>query len=81
MTDEQQLWLFAIAALNGVGDPTLGEWRERGKIAVHLRRRLTPMEWGGRPWGMDYRDTPEGVRRLALVMRWLPAGYRETRAT
>jgi hypothetical protein len=58
-------WTRAARALSGVGDPQLGEWRETGNIAVHLRRRVTADEWAGRPWGMDLRHTPEGQKRLA----------------
>lgn len=34
----------AHAALDGVGDPTAGQWEERGDVAWHLRRRLTATE-------------------------------------
>jgi hypothetical protein len=30
--------------LAGVGDASLGEWRETGQKAVHIRRRLTARE-------------------------------------
>lgn len=63
--------------LRGVGDAALGEWKKNGGVAFHLRRRLTEAEWGGKPWGMDYRGTPEGARRLEAVSAYLPRGYRE----
>lgn len=71
MTQAQQqeaAWAFAEHALRDVGDAALGEWREIGARAVHLRRRLTNHEWLG-PWGMDLRETPEGLTRLAAVSR------------
>lgn len=64
-------------ALLGVGDATLGEWTEDGEVAVHYRRRLTAEEWGDRPWGIDYRGTEEGARRLAAVAHRLPPGWSE----
>jgi hypothetical protein len=66
------MWNEAERALDGVGDASLGEWRETGDVAVHLRRRLTPIEWGDKPWGMDYRATFEGKKRLDRIVRYLP---------
>jgi hypothetical protein len=77
MVNRALLWKIAHVALWGVGDTIAGEWREEGKTAVHLRRRLTKAEWGDRPWGMDYRGTPEGHARLAANQAWLPVGYQE----
>ena len=57
-------WTRAARALSGVGDPRLGEWKETGTVACHLRRRVTADAWGARPWGMDLRHTPEGQQRL-----------------
>jgi hypothetical protein len=71
-----EAWAAAARALAGVGDAALGEWRETGHEAFHLRRRLAPTEWTG-PWGMDYRGTPEGERRVEACRAWLPAGFRE----
>jgi hypothetical protein len=71
------MWETAERALSGVGDAALGEWRERGKTAVHLRRRLSVREWGDRPWGMDYRGTTEVEAMLAECRQWLPPGYTE----
>lgn len=39
-------WAMAEKALEGVGDASLGEWRQRGESAVHLRRRLSADEQG-----------------------------------
>lgn len=60
-------------ALQSVGSAALGEWTELGDVAVHLRRRLTPDEWGPRPWGMDLRRTEQGRARLAAA--GLPRGF------
>jgi hypothetical protein len=38
-------WAMAERALHGVGDATLGEWRESGNGGVvHIRRRLSDAE-------------------------------------
>jgi len=71
------MWERAARALYRMGDATLGEWRDCGREAVHLRRRLTAAEWGDKPWGMDYRNTPEQVTRMAPVRHLLPLGYTE----
>lgn len=71
------MWALAERVLDGVGDGALGEWRERVCVAVHLKRRLRPEEWGDRPWGMDYRGTPAGDVMLAECRTWLPPGYTE----
>lgn len=65
------MWHEAEHALDGVGD-SAHEWRENGDRAIHLRRRLTVEEWGERPWGMDYRKTWEGRKRLDAVLKYLP---------
>lgn len=57
----------ARRALRGVGSEPAGEWVEHGDVAVHLRRRCTVDEWGGRPWGMDLRHTDEGRARLVAA--------------
>lgn len=62
-------------ALAGVGDAALGEWNARERCSLHLKRCLTDEEWGDRPWGMDYRKTPEGERRLHLIGATLPAEW------
>ena len=63
-------------ALAGVGDPALGEWTEHLERSIHIKRRLTAEEWGGKPWGMDYRRTPEGLARIEAIARTLPAEWR-----
>jgi hypothetical protein len=70
---------MAEQALKGVGDATLGEWREMGDIAVHLRRRLTAKEQAvaGIDAVVDVRGTPEGATRIACMRPYLPASMAE----
>lgn len=73
--DEATAWAMAERALQGVGDTSLGEWRERGK-AVHLRRRLSRREAYRVNRVRDIRDTGEERTRLAALFRdapWLRA--------
>lgn len=72
-----EMWRAAGIALLGVGSIVLGEWHEKTPRALHIKRRLTPEEWGDRPWGMDYRSTPEGQARLVNISRFLPEGLYE----
>ena len=72
--------LFDIAEdqLDGVGDAALGEWREVGDIAVHLRRRLT---WDEAAYAqiasvVDVRGTDEYTRRIARMRPFLPPPMR-----
>lgn len=58
--------------LNGVGDPSLGEWEEAGKRGVyHVRRRLSAAEQAefGIPVVRDVRGTPEYEERLVGLLR------------
>ena len=71
------MWRIAEEALADVGDATLGEFREKFPRSLHLRRRLTPAEWGDKPWGMDYRGTPDGWERLAYVCTLIPSTLHE----
>lgn len=67
-------WAMAERALLGVGDARLGEWRETGACAVHLRRRLTDAERqavGGLAV-RDIRGLPEERRRLRRLLRDAP---------
>ncbi len=48
-------WALAERALTGVGDKTLGEWREVGEKAVHIRRRMSDEE-RTLAGGLDVRD-------------------------
>jgi hypothetical protein len=64
---------FAVAeqCLHGVGDAGLGEWREVGDVAVHLRRRLAPREQIGVGDVCDLRRSNEGRRRLFRAKQWM----------
>ena len=68
---------YAMQALDGVGDASLGEWGEEGDIAYHVRRRLTLDEQERVGEVVDVRGTPEAQRRLDAVRPWLPLGYSE----
>lgn len=57
----------ALAELDGLGDPGLGEWREWSGAAFHLRRRLSPDEERRVGPAVDVRHTPEAVRRAAAL--------------
>jgi hypothetical protein len=67
-------WAMADRALAGVGDPALGEWREVGVRAVHLRRRLSAAEraLAGGLGVRDVRGTPEERERLRRLLRDAP---------
>jgi hypothetical protein len=67
-----QLFAEAEAALSGVGDAALGEWREVGDKAVHIRRRLTPEEAVSVGPVVDLRGTREAASRLWRAQQWLP---------
>lgn len=68
------MWAMAERALRGVGDPALGEWREHGRAAMHIRRRLTAAERkaAGNLQVRDIRGTSEESRRLARLLREVP---------
>jgi hypothetical protein len=68
------LFDLAFLALVGVGDATLGEWRETGEIAVHVRRRLTPAEqrYAGIREVVDVRGTEEFSRRILRMRPYVP---------
>lgn len=57
----------ALAALEGVGDSSLGEWYEEGNKAYHIRRRLTAEESELVGPVIDIRGTPEVNERLQSV--------------
>jgi hypothetical protein len=63
----------AFAALYGVGDRALGEWRERGSGAIaHVRRRLSASEAALVNPLRDIRGTPEQAQRIAALLRDAP---------
>jgi hypothetical protein len=74
------LWALAEGVLRGVGDPALGEWRDVGDIAIHLRRRLTPAEMraGAIAAVVDIRGTPEHGARIDRIRPYLPPALRAT---
>lgn len=53
--------------LAGVGDATLGEWREWSGKAFHLRRRMSEREQPTVGPVMDIRRTPEALKRAAVL--------------
>lgn len=57
----------AEAALAGLGDPPLGEWRDWSGSAFHLRRRLTPGEQSYVGEVRDVRGTPEARTRVGAL--------------
>jgi hypothetical protein len=67
-------WQFALAALRGVGDAQLGEWREVGDRAVHVRRRLTDDEraLAGGLKVRDIRGTGEEALRFETLIAEAP---------
>jgi len=54
-----------------VGDAALGEWREMGDQAFHVRRRLASAEECQTGPVADIRRTPEARLRAAMVGRML----------
>jgi hypothetical protein len=69
------LFAIALAALRGVGDPTLGEWREVGTRACHVRRRLSGVEAARVGPVRDLRGDRESLTRLWRALQWLPAPF------
>lgn len=62
-------------ALAGVGDASLGEWREHNGRFFHLRRRLSEAEQRQVGPALDIRRTPEALRRglsLGSMLRYAP---------
>jgi len=73
----EALGRLARKELEGVGDPSAGEWEEWTGKAFHLRRRLTADEARTTGPVVDVRGTPEEAARLAPVAHFLPAWYSE----
>lgn len=67
-----RLFQLAREQLWGVGDAALGEWREIGEAAVHVRRRMSDREAAIVGPVVDIRGTPEARERCARVQRYLP---------
>lgn len=72
------LWEIAERELRSVGDAALGEWREVGDRAVHLRRRLTAAEMkvGAIAAVCDVRGSVEYVQRIERMWPFLPPAMR-----
>ena len=62
---------MALSALDGVGDPKLGQWIEQTFCASHVRRRLTHREAGGMTL-RDIRGTLEERTRLLCLAEARP---------
>jgi hypothetical protein len=58
--------------LLGVGDASLGEWREVGETAFHIRRRLSEREQRAVGPVLDIRRTDEAWMRALRVADRLP---------
>ena len=61
----------ALRQLSGVGDASLGEWREWTGRAFHVRRRLSDREQGRTGPAADIRRTEEAWTRAVAVTNWL----------
>lgn len=68
----EALRALAFAALEGVGNPKLGQWEEQGQRAHHVRRRLSEREQKPIGEAVDCRGTDEGLRRFARACKWMP---------
>jgi hypothetical protein len=55
---------MAREELEGVGDPSLGEWEEVTPVAYHLRRRISEKEQKKIGEAIDIRGTDEEKKRL-----------------
>lgn len=62
-----ELHTIANRALMGVGDSSRGEWTEWGKVAFHLRRRLSLAEQSIIGRAVDIRGTEEAIGRWNAV--------------
>ena len=67
-----ELFVLALGALRGVGDPARGEWREVGTRACHIRRRLSDVEAVQVGPVRDLRGDRESLTRLWRALQWLP---------
>ena len=75
--DRRRSPAIAERALQGVGARGLGEWREEGDKAYHLRRRLSDEEADEVGPVIDIRGTDEAKQRLVGVAHMLPWGWSE----
>jgi hypothetical protein len=69
-------WKFArklaLKALDSVGSVELGQWEERGRVAYHVRRRLSQDEAAIVGEVRDLRRTIEGAMRFEAIKAQLP---------
>ena len=65
------LWKEAERQLAGVGNAALGEWREVGEKAVHIKRRLSEREQRAIGVAVDIRGSDEARQRAGRVAAWL----------
>jgi hypothetical protein len=70
---DEELRRAALRELDGVGDESLGQWFERGRLALHVRRRLSRDEQLLIGDVCDLRHTAEAWRRLREASEWLDA--------
>jgi len=75
------LFDVALEALGGVGDGGLGEWKEIGDKAVHIRRRVSDRERAsiGGLDVVDVRGTPEATRRIDRIRPFVPIAMRQAK--
>lgn len=66
---------LALTVLSGCGDARLGEWREPGLRAFHIRRRLTDEEAEAIGPIVDVRGTPDAAARMRVMRFYLPPGW------
>lgn len=70
---ESLAWSMAERALAGVGDASLGEWRQRGNGGVvHIRRRMTAIEDAQVGPLLDIRGTAQERARLYRLAKDAP---------
>lgn len=72
-----QLEAECLRQLDGVGDASLGEWREWAGRAFHLRRRLSAREQRSVGPVVDIRGTAEALRRAQRLGSLLDHAPRE----
>ena len=74
LQDEAAREAMARRILDGVGDIALGEWVERGRPILHIRRRLSETEAAIVGPGGDIRGTDEADARMRVMRLYLPPG-------
>lgn len=70
--DEYAREAMARRILAGVGDSALGEWVERGRPILHIRRRLSDAESAVVGPVLDIRGTAEAETRMRVMRLYLP---------